>query len=71
MYCFKKKNKSNTLLGKIFFQVLLPHLTACLPVNKRGLALVFREQSLMAARQIREPCANELAPHLLNIIITK
>ncbi|XP_018653301.1 hypothetical protein Smp_051000 [Schistosoma mansoni] len=52
-------------------QVLLPHLTACLPDNKRGLALVFREQSLMAARQIREPCANELAPHLLNIIITK
>ncbi|VDP02541.1 unnamed protein product [Schistosoma margrebowiei] len=26
---------------------------------------------MMAARQIREPCANELAQHLLNIIIAK
>uniref|UniRef100_A0A5K4EDW5 Vps54_N domain-containing protein n=1 Tax=Schistosoma mansoni TaxID=6183 RepID=A0A5K4EDW5_SCHMA len=63
--------ESVIFLADILETVLLPHLTACLPDNKRGLALVFREQSLMAARQIREPCANELAPHLLNIIITK
>nr|CAH8864524.1 unnamed protein product [Trichobilharzia regenti] len=58
-------------LADILETVLLPHLTACLPDNKRGLALVFREQSLMAARQIREPCATGLAPQLLNIIIPK
>ncbi|VDP59525.1 unnamed protein product [Schistosoma mattheei] len=63
--------ESVIFLADILETVLLPHLTACLPDNKRGLALVFREQSLMAARQIREPCANELAPHLLNIIIAK
>ncbi|CAH8541857.1 unnamed protein product [Schistosoma turkestanicum] len=63
--------ESVIFLADILETILLPHLTVCLPDNKRGLVLVFREQSLVAARQIREPCANELVPHLLNIIITK
>ncbi|CAL8071292.1 unnamed protein product [Calicophoron daubneyi] len=49
--------------------VLLPHLSKCLPERKRGLTLVFREQSLAAAKQLREPCAAEIVPHLLSILM--
>ncbi|KAF6775648.1 hypothetical protein AHF37_05388 [Paragonimus kellicotti] len=48
---------------------LLPHLSVCLPERKRGLTSVFREQSLMAARQLREACAAQIAPQLFQILM--
>ncbi|KAA3677131.1 uncharacterized protein DEA37_0000837 [Paragonimus westermani] len=56
-------------LADILELSLLPHLSVCLPERKRGLTSVFREQSLMAARQLREACAVQIAPQLFQILM--
>ncbi|KAF8561878.1 hypothetical protein P879_07247, partial [Paragonimus westermani] len=56
-------------LADILELSLLPHLSVCLPERKRGLTSVFREQSLMAARQLREACAAQIAPQLFQILM--
>ncbi|GAA50293.1 coiled-coil domain-containing protein 132 [Clonorchis sinensis] len=62
--------ESVIFLADIFESMLLPHLSTCLPERKRGLTSVFREQALTAARQLREPCAMQIAPQLVNLLLT-
>ncbi|CAH8667125.1 unnamed protein product [Dicrocoelium dendriticum] len=61
--------ESVNCLAEMLEQTLLPHLSNLLPERKRGLTSVFREQSLMAARQLREPCAAHIAPQLLSLLV--
>ncbi|TPP57603.1 Non-receptor tyrosine kinase spore lysis A [Fasciola gigantica] len=56
-------------LADILEQILLPYLSMCIPEHKRGITVVFREQSLLAARQLREPCALQTVPLLINLML--